>query len=234
MNRDNINYRWLLLDADNTLFDFTAAQNFSLTRTFLRFGVEPTQERKDRFKTINAGLWAAYDRGEITQEALVVERYRRFMESEDIQGDPAEWNDYGLHCLAENPVLLPGAERLCRSLARRYLLALVTNGVPFVQRTRLERSPLAPFFGDRVFISGEMGCRKPEKVFFDTVLSKLKATRRKRQVLVIGDSLSSDIQGAFNAQLDSVWLNRWGEAPGPIQPTYEMKGFAELEHFLFP
>ena len=228
MNR----YTWLLFDADDTLFDFHAAQDFALSRTLVRFGLDPDPERKARFKAINAEMWAAFDRGEVTQEFLVVERYARFMALEGVEGDPAEWNDFGLHCLAENPVLLPGAESLCRNLANKYTLALITNGVAFVQRSRLNASPLARYFGDRVYISGEMGCRKPEKEFFNKVLEDLGATNQKGKVLVIGDSLSSDIRGAFNARLDSVWLHWPGAKPGVVRPTYEVENLAQLSQLL--
>lgn len=226
------NYRWLLFDADDTLFDFHSAQDFSLTKTMVHFGMEPTPERKDRFKAINAGLWADFDHGNIAQEVLVVERYARFLEQEGVDGDPAAWNDYGLHALAENPVLIPGAERLCRGLSEKYILALVTNGVPYVQRARLEASPLARYFGDRVYISGEMDCRKPEKRFFDLVLEDLGATKQRSRVLVIGDSLSSDITGAFNARLDSVWLHWPGVKSGVVKPTYQVDSLAQLARLL--
>ncbi len=227
-----LNYRWLLFDADDTLFDFHSAQDFSLTKTLVHFGLEPTPERKDRFKAINAGLWADFDRGRITQEALVVERYARFLAQEGVEGDPAAWNEFGLRTLSENPVLLPGAERLCRNLSEKYILALITNGVPYVQRARLEASPIARYFGDRVYISGEMGCRKPEKQFFNMVLEDLGATRHKSQVLVVGDSLSSDITGAFNARLDSVWLHWPNAKPGAVKPTYEVENLAQLAKLL--
>lgn len=225
-------YKWLLFDADNTLFDFDAAQDFSLTRTLAHYGLEPTAERKGRFKAINAALWAAFDRGEISQEALVVERYARFLEQEGAEGDPAEWNDFGLHRLAENPVLLPGAEKLCYKLSQRYVLALVTNGVAFVQRQRLKSSPLERFFADRVYISGEMGCRKPEKIFFEKALKDLGAERQSGKLLVIGDSLSSDIRGAFNARLDSLWFDRSGKGEGHPKPTYRATSFADMEKLL--
>lgn len=229
-----IRYKWLLFDADNTLFDFDAAQDFSLTRTLMHYGLEPTAERKNRFKAINAALWASFDRGEISQEALVVERYARFLAQEGVEGNPAEWNDFGLHRLSESPVLLPGAEKLIYKLSDRYILCLVTNGVAFVQRRRLDNCPLGRFFGDRVYISGEMGCQKPEKRFFEKVLEDLGATKQKGKVLVIGDSLSSDIRGAFNAQLDSLWFDRTGSPPGPVKPTYRATSFSDMERILIP
>jgi len=226
------NYRWLLFDADNTLFDFDAAEEHLLTHTFLHFGVEPSKALMDRYRAINGAMWAAFNRGEISQEALVVERYRLFLEQEGIAGDPAAWNDYGLRCLARDPVLLPGAEELCRALAGRYTLALVTNGVAFVQRERLERSPLREFFGERVYISGEMGCRKPERAYFDRVLAHLGAQEERDRALVIGDSLSSDIQGAVNAGLDSVWLSPEGARAGEVRPTYRAATLEQIGELL--
>ena len=225
-------YRWLLLDADNPLFDFNAAEEFALTRTLIRHELSPTAEIKNCYRTINSALWAACDRGEISQDSLVLKRFSLFFEAQGITGDPAEWNDFYLTSLADYPTLLPGAETLCRKLSSQYILALATNGVPFVQRRRLAASPLARFFKDRVFISGEMGCRKPEKEFFEKILDALGARNQKGKVLVVGDSLSSDIRGAFNARLDSVWLRWPSSKPGPIRATYEVENLSQLSQLL--
>lgn len=226
-------YRWLLMDADNTLFDFNAAEEFALTRTLLHYGISPTEEAKASYHAINNALWAASDQGKITQQALMNERFVRFFEARGIQGNSAEWNQFFLEQLSQCSVLLPGAEALCRRLSQKYILALCTNSAaPFVARRRLENSPLARFFGDRVFISGEMGCHKPEKAYFDKVLETLGATKHKADVLVIGDSLTSDIRGAFNSRLDSVWL-RWPTAKaGPVYPTYQVDNLAQLGELL--
>lgn len=223
-------YRWLLFDADNTLFDFDAAEEAALTRTLTQYGLSADEGTKGRYRAVNAALWAAFDRGEVDQETLVVERFARFLAGEGKPGDAAEWNRTYLDGLAQGNALLPGAEALCRALAGRYVLALATNGVPRVQRRRLEMSPLAPLFGERVYISGELGCRKPEWRYFEKVLAALGA--EPRETLVIGDSLSSDIQGAANAGLDSVWLNLRGKASGAVRPTYEVPGFGRLAGLL--
>jgi len=226
------NYRWLLFDADNTLFDFHASEDHLLCRTLSHFGLTPSETRKNHYRTINAALWRAFERGEIQQEELMVERYARFLREEGISGDPAAWNDYGLHCLLEYPLLLPGALEVCQTLSKQYILALVTNGLPSVQRGRLQRSPLAAYFGNRVYISGELGCRKPEKLFFDRVLTDLKALDTPRLALVIGDSLSSDIQGAQNAGLDSVWISDRDAVPGEPEPTCRVENLAALSTLL--
>jgi len=77
-----------------------------------------------------------------------------------------------------------------------------------------------------------MGCRKPEKAYFDRVIEAIGARTHRTQVLVVGDSLTSDIRGAFNARLDSLWLNRSGAQPGPVPPTYEVHTLAELGQVL--
>lgn len=224
-------YRWLLLDADNTLFDFTAAEEFALTRTLIRYGISPTVEVKTRYRAINSALWLDYDQGKISQEALGPRRFQLLFETAEFSGqpgDPEQWSSFFLNSLGDCSTLLPGAESLCRRLSDRYILALTTNGVSHVQRKRLQNSPLARYFGDRVFISGEMGCRKPEKEFFEKVLAALGARTQRGKVLVIGDSLSSDIQGAFNSRLDSVWLHWPSARPGTLKPTYEVDNLAHL------
>lgn len=228
-------YRWLLMDADNTLFDFDAAEEYALTRTLVRFGLSPTAPLKARYREINSGLWLEYDKGRITQEALGPKRFQLLFETAEFSGepgDPQQWSSFFLDNLADCPTLMPGAEQLCYRLSGRYILALATNGISRVQRRRLKASPLARYFEDRVFISGEMGCRKPEKAYFDAVLSSLGVGNQRGKVLVVGDSLSSDIRGAFQSRLDSAWLRRPGVSPGVIRPTYEVESLAQLGRLL--
>lgn len=227
-------YVHLLFDADDTLFDFTAAEDHAITKTFLHFGVEPSKEHKELYHTVNAGLWELFNRGDVSQEDLAHQRFRLLLDKLGVEGDAQGWNLYYRQALGSCSILLPGAESLCRKLSGRYTLSLITNGLGDVQRSRLKASPLERYFGERVFISGEMGCRKPEKVYFEKVLDALGCRKKSGQVLVIGDSLSSDIRGAFNAQLDSAWLNRKGERAYPVKPTYELSGYPDLEKLLLP
>lgn len=225
-------YQWLLFDADNTLFDFDAAEEYALCRTLTHFGVEATDRVKNIYKKGNRALWDAFEQGKISQERILAQRFTLFLEAAGLEGDGKAWNQFYMESLAGCSVLLPGAEDLCRRASQHYTLCLATNGVPFIQRSRLEHSPIARFFGDRVFISGEMGCRKPDKQFFETILTTLGAKNHRARVLVIGDSLSSDIRGAFNAQLDSVWL-RWPSSKvGAVKPTYEVESLAQLGQLL--
>ena len=225
-------YRWLLMDADNTLFDFDAAEDYALSRTLVSHNLSPTPELKAQYQRINSALWADFDQGRISQEALGPKRFQLLFEEAGLTGDPGEWSASFLHALAGCPTLLPGAETVCRKLSNRYILCLTTNGIPQVQRQRLKASPLSSYFGDRVFISGEMNSRKPEKAYFDAVLEAIGAKMQRSKVLVVGDSLSSDIRGAFNSRLDSVWLRRPGAKAGALQPTYQVDSLAQLSQLL--
>jgi len=223
-------YRWLLFDADNTLFDFTAAEEVSISETLRRFGLPDTLQAKDLYKAVNSQIWREFEQGTITQEALRPERFARFLDALGLPGDANALNLFYTDALSRCPFLLPGAEALCRDLSHTYGLALITNGIDFVQRGRLGRSPLGPYFAQRVYISGEMGHQKPEGAFFQQVLDDLRAA--PQECLVIGDSLSSDIRGARNAGLDSVWYAPNGGDPGPDGPTFQVSSFSELAELL--
>ena len=221
-------YRWLLMDADNTIFDFDAASDQSLKSLFARHGLPADPALEAAYHAINTAIWAEHDKGLIALDDLVVERFRRFFQTQGIQGDPAAWNKEYLDGLADCWTLLDGAAELVLALSQRYTLALVTNGVEYVQRRRLADSGLEPLFGGRLFISGSMGCKKPERAFFEKVLAELGVDDQRDRVLVIGDGLSSDITGALNAGLDCVWYDPKGADPRGLEPTYTVNSLEAL------
>ena len=223
--------KYLLFDADNTLFDFDAAEESALNETLPRFGYPAGEANKAIYRAINNALWAAFDRSEISLDDLEVRRFVEFSQTLGSKDPPEAWSKRYLNALARGGQLLPGAEALCADLAERYTLVLATNGIPRVQRARLSASPVAPYFGDRVFISGELGCRKPEKVYFDRVLQTLHA--KPETCAVIGDSLSTDILGANRAQIPSIWYDpKRKPNTGPGIPDHIVYDFTRLRALL--
>lgn len=210
-------YETVLLDADNTLFDFNAAEEQALRRSMERRGLAFSRERLEQYTAINRELWDAFHRGEVEQEWLKTERFRRFGALLGWTGDPAAWDAEYLDFLGDCGTLLPGALELLEALKPHCRLGLATNGLQAVQRKRLAGNPVAPYF-DGVFISQEMGVGKPHKDYFRQVLSALDA--RAETAVMVGDDLLSDIQGAINAGLDSIWYSRKGEE-SPL-PTYRV------------
>ena len=227
-------YDIVLLDADNTLFDFNAAEAQALDAVLAEFGWPRDEGTKQTYLEINHALWSAFDRGEAEESFLTVERFRRLGERLGRRADPAEMNRRYLDHLGECSLLLPGAEALCRTLrAAGCRLALATNGVARVQYARLAGSPLKPYL-ERLFISGEMGTRKPEPAFFRAALSAMGAEDMNRCVMV-GDGLGSDVKGALSVGLDVIWFAPGGGiAPAELKPTYTARSLEEIGSIICP
>ena len=134
-------YDYVLFDADNTLFDFDRAEAEALRTTLAEYGLPATPETEETYLAVNRALWAQFDRGEVSREWLVVERFARLLRALGRSGDPAAVNHAYLTHLGEGAFLLPGAEELCRALAPCCTLAIVTNGVAMAQRARFEWCP---------------------------------------------------------------------------------------------
>ena len=167
-------YHTVLFDADNTLFDFDRAEHEALGRALRERGYPDDDATRETYLAINRELWRRFDLGEADQDWLLVERFRRFEAAMGGHHDPERFNRDYLTYLGEGAFLLPGAMELCRTLSERCTLAIVTNGATIAQTGRFARSGLAPYFKG-LFISQELGCRKPERAYFDTVLSRLGA-----------------------------------------------------------
>ena len=220
-------YEYLLFDADNTLFDFDAAERNAHLQLCRDFGLAFSEEGYQLYHQCNAQLWHEFDLGRCTEEFLLVERFRRYLAITGEHADPEALNIAHLRSLGEGAILLPGAEALCRRLAGNHRLYLLTNAVASVQRQRFARSPIAPLF-QGVFISEEIGCGKPSRAYFDHVFRAVPGLTADN-ALVIGDSLSSDIQGANNAGLPCCWFNPRGlPRPEGLRIDYEIRALEEL------
>jgi YjjG family noncanonical pyrimidine nucleotidase len=220
-------YYCILFDADNTLLDFDAAESKALADTLTHYGIEPDNETVQTYRAINTALWAQLESGQIRRDKLMNERFTRFLKAVNAAGNGAEMNRYYLDQLASHPDLMPGALDVLRELAEVATLAVVTNGFEKVQTRRAEESGVMAYMED-VFVSEKLDCEKPNRKIFDAALRALGVENREH-VLVVGDSLSSDVQGGINAGLDTCWLNpSHTENTGKVQPTYEIASLEEL------
>ncbi len=221
-------YNTVILDADNTLFDFDRAEHEALRQVMTAHGYPFTPETEALYLSFNRELWTRFDQGRVTQAWLTVERFRRLNAALGGSCDPEAMNAEYLTRLGEGAYLLPGAEAFCRTLSQAgVVLAIATNGVARVQRARLSASPLAPYF-PHLFISEELGAQKPLPAFFTPMLNALKVTDRGR-CLMVGDNLLSDIKGGQDAGLDTAWYNPHHRPnPTSIVPTYTVENFDSL------
>lgn len=222
-------YQTVLLDADQTLFDFNASEERALHAVLCARGYTPDEATVETYLQINSALWDAFARGEVEQDFLLVERFRRFEQAMGGSHDPAQFNIDYQKALAVNGVLFPGAEDLCRHLSEMgCTLAIITNGATIAQKGRYEASAIKKYIPN-LFISQEIGVGKPDPLFFDHVCRNLNLTDR-RTTVVVGDSLSSDVLGGNQAGIDTIWYNPGGkELTGRAKPTYMAKTFVDIE-----
>ena len=221
-------YYCILFDADNTLLDFDAAESKALADTLRAYGIEPDAETVQTYRTINEELWHQLEKGQIRREKLMAERFTRFLKAVNAAGSGVEMNRFYLEQLSTHPDLAaPNVLDVLRELSEVATLAVVTNGFEKVQTRRAVESGILDYVED-VFVSEKMDSEKPSRKIFDAALRALGVENREH-VLMVGDSLSSDIQGGVNAGLDTCWYNPGhAENPGKVCPTYEIANLEEL------
>ena len=218
-------YSWLLFDADDTLFDYPLAEGKALRSTFEHFGQVYRSEYLQIYQVFNRQVWGEFERGETTTTELRLKRFRLLFEEIGIMLDPQDFSQRYLEALAQASDLLAGAAELLQALTGRYHLALVTNGLKEVQRPRLERSVIRTVI-EKIFISEEIGVAKPAAGFFEAVLREI-GNPPKNQVLIIGDSLSSDMKGGINFGIDTCWFNPGGKT-SELPVTYMIKTLGQM------
>jgi len=220
----------LLFDADDTLLDFRKDERQALVKALACYGVPATEENIKIYSDINQGMWKQLERGEITKPELKRTRFRKFFEAIGFhcEEDSLTVNEHYLSLLGEGGNTLEGAVETVRALSEEgYELHIVTNGVAATQAQRLTKSGLLPYIKE-VFVSETIGYQKPRKEYFDAVLEKI-SEKDKSRILVIGDSLTSDIKGAMNAGLPCCWLNRTGKKlPEEYAVDFEIRDIRDV------
>ena len=219
-------YKTILIDIDDTLLDFQKSEELAIKTTIKTLGVDPTNDLVKKYKEINIKYWKMFERGEIEREALLVARFKEFCEIMNITYDDFnKLNDTYFYNLSSVPFEIEGAEEFLKKLSKDYNIYAVTNGVRRVQTKRLSLVNITKYL-KKVFISEEIGYQKPNIEFFDYVLKDLNLTN-KEEILIIGDSLTSDIQGGINANIDTMWYNPKG-LKSNINCTYEINSYDDF------
>lgn len=198
-------YKWLLFDADGTLFDYDKAEGYALRSTFEVLGFAYEARYAQIYRRINGEIWLDFEKGKISQERLRTRRFELLFDAIEIDCDPCEFSRLYLANLALGTDLIEGAEDVVKSLHGRVDLLLITNGLADVQRPRFARSTVGQYFSD-VVISEEVGAAKPDTAIFEVAFAKM-GLPKKGDVLIVGDSLTSDIKGGHNYGIDTCWFN---------------------------
>lgn len=225
-------YRHLLLDNDGTLMDFDKAQAEALKTAYNKFDFPVPFSNKILacYAKWNQHWWGQFELRQCTKEELQLFRFRDFALELGLRINIELLNSEYKKALSEGRFLIPGALSLLRELKEKYHIHIITNGVSATQYSRIEKSPLMPYI-DGIYVSEDTGYAKPAKEYFDYVLKKA-GIKCKEQCLVIGDSLSSDIQGANNAGIDCLWFNPANLKNPGLKINGEIKELPEILSYL--
>ena len=220
-------YKTILFDADETLFTF---DNFAgIKKALQKYGKNFTQADFDIYQKYNKQLWLQYQNHKIDAQYLQTERFSEL--AKQVKVSPQTLNDEFLDAMAAICEPLPGAIELLNALKGKTTLGIITNGLARLQHKRIEHTGLEGRFACLV-ISEEFGQAKPSPAIFEYTF-ELLGNPPKNQILMVGDTLSSDVLGGINAGIDTCWLQHPGVNADPnIKPTYNITHLNELQRLL--
>ncbi|AAZ51407.1 TPA: YjjG family noncanonical pyrimidine nucleotidase [Streptococcus pyogenes] len=223
-----MHYNFLFFDLDHTLLDFDAAEEVALTKLLEEYQVIDIKAYKDYYKPMNQNLWKQLEGGDISKADLVNSRFALLFAHFGVTVDGRQLAEgYQKHLKDQGQVYAGAKELLADLTAQGYNLYAATNGIATIQQGRLQASGLAPYF-KAIFISEQSGSQKPKKAFYDWMTQQV-SNYQPDQALMIGDSLSADVQGGINAGMDTLWYNpKHLLNNSPVHPTYEVSDYQAL------
>jgi 2-haloacid dehalogenase len=198
-------YNTILLDADDTIFDFAACESEALRLAFKRYGYLLNDDIKTAYTIINKDLWKQYEKGIIDKDTVLYSRFKLLFDKFEIKGEKKGFEDVYQELLGMQHFLIEDAIQVIEYLYQKYDLYIVTNGVTETQHRRLHESGVDRYM-KRIFVSEETGFQKPMKEYFDYCFKRIDNLELDK-IIIIGDSLSSDIKGGNNAGITTCWYN---------------------------
>ena len=222
-------YKVLLFDSDDTLLDFKKAEEKALCQAMIESGLPFNTELCKAYSEATKVYWKAFEKGEIEKNEIYIGRFEFFLKNANIDYSAKLLSQKYEELLKKQYDILEGADLTLKALQGKYDMYIVSNGNVNVQLPRLDGSGLRPFFKD-VFVSEKVGFQKPQKEFFDCVFSSIGVCD-KSEVLIIGDSISSDICGGINAGIDTCLFSAEPNS-SDIKPTYTVLNHKALRKLL--
>ena len=222
---------FLFLDLDDTILDFKKAERIAISKTIRDFGIEPTEAVLARYHVINKWHWEQLEQGKMDRPQVLEGRFEMLFSELGVAVDKSLCARTYEKNLSIGHYFLPGAEDAVSRLSKKYRLFLASNGTASVQKGRMTSANLYRFF-EKVFVSQEIGHNKPSKAYFDACFASIPGFDPKK-AMIVGDSLSSDIQGGINAGILTCWVNSsHDKGREDIKPDYEIEALSQLEVLL--
>jgi YjjG family noncanonical pyrimidine nucleotidase len=227
-------YRCLLFDLDHTLWDFETNSYETLQEIFADYqlaalGVSSFAEFYTTFVEINTRLWEQYDRGLVSRETIRFQRFHGILKKVGVDDEQLSLtlSDEYIMRSPKKSGLIPDAIEVLEYLYPRYPMTIVTNGFDEVQYTKLNSSNLTPYFKN-VVTSARAGFKKPAKEIFDFALAE--SGFQAHEAVMIGDNLLTDIAGAHNASVETIFFNpmRIEHQSGATHEIHQLKQLLDI------
>ncbi|AGH38816.1 HAD superfamily haloacid dehalogenase hydrolase [Bibersteinia trehalosi USDA-ARS-USMARC-188] len=216
-------YNWILFDADETLYSFNSFHG--LKPMLARYGIDFTQQHYDEFQAVNQPLWVAYQNKEITAKELQMTRFAKL--AKQTGQDPLILNQELMAEMAKVSRPLENTLAMLQALYGKVQMGIITNGFRSLQQKRLDNTATGQFF-EMVVVSEDVGVAKPDHQIFDYAFAQM-GEFDKSKVLMVGDTLASDILGGNLSGIDSCWFNPHQKTnETDIRPTYEIHSMLDL------
>lgn len=221
----------LLIDADDTVLDFKNSERDAIIMLCEQFSIDGGEDVADKFKQINRRMWDMFELGLITREEIFYSRFEELFNFYGIEGkNITEVGDAYRENMAHSRRIIKGARAFLRRVSQNHDLYCVTNGVTRTQKMRMKLSGLGKYF-KKLYISQEINLAKPSKEFFQYALADI-GVADLQNVYIIGDSLTSDIQGGINSGIKTILFNAENKQIKDIRPDYEVKNYRQLEKLI--
>ncbi|CAH1851831.1 YjjG family noncanonical pyrimidine nucleotidase [Convivina intestini] len=226
-------YKYLIFDLDDTVLDFSGGEAVNIRRIFAGLGLTDDDLTKaiDTYRGINHKLWGQYEMGKIPRNEIFEVRFTKTLKALNLEGSGMDLEAKYYDMILHNYRILPHAKHILNELGRKYTLIAGTNGQAELQRMRLKKTDIERYF-DQIYISEEMGSKKPQASFFDQIFQDNPEMTLDNTVM-IGDGLYTDVLGGNNYGIATLWINHHGTSTSEnIDPTYEVHTLDEIMDIL--
>lgn len=219
----------VLIDIDDTIFDFEKCSKNSFLKTLEKFNIKFKEEDFSYFNKVNDILWTKQKLGEINIKEVFIKRDYLMGKYFNIDIEKGLFNDLFVKFLYDEIEMVDGIEDLLLYLSDKYKIFTASNGIFKMQENRLKKSNLDKYF-DKIFVSDKIGFEKPDKKFFQKIMDLTKFSND--DLIMIGDSIKSDIIGAKNSKIKSIYFNKEDKKISDKNFTYQVKNLSEIKKIL--
>ncbi len=221
----------VLLDIDDTIFDFYESAKATIIKCCKDYNIEFTDKMIEHYMEQNEFLWQQYEKRIITREDIFRKRFPELFKEYGIEIDGIKFEESFQKYFKTEYKLIEGAVEIIKYLSEKYDLYIVSNSLIDTQRRRLTAAGIIQYFKD-LFVSDIFGYQKPTKEFFNCCFARIP-NFENQNAIIIGDSLSSDIKGGYNAGIKTCWFNPTKRHNiTKIEPDYEITSLEEIKNIL--